>query len=244
MGGTYLLNGGLGLPNSIAANAANISLTGAGAEILNDNTSTNALAALAVNSSAGVLLVQGGQSLSTATSLTNAGKITVGTGSSFTVHGRYTQTAGSTTLDGTLTATSGLTIQKGSLLGRGTLAAVVTSSAMVTAGDSASKAGQLTVTGTYTQKSTGLLKVAIGGTTAGTQYSQLAVSNGASLDGTLQIKRINGFVPAVGDSFKILTGSAVTGQFATVSGLSINSTEHFDITYTGTAVTLSVVSGP
>ena len=33
-------------------------------------------------------------------------------------------------------------------------------------------------------------------------------------------------------------------KFTKVNGLSINSGEHFEITYTSTAVTLSVVSGP
>jgi hypothetical protein len=78
----------------------------------------------------------------------------------------------------------------------------------------------------------------------GTQYSRLAVANGASLAGTLKIKLINGFVPAIGNTFTVLTGSAVTGKFATVNGLSINSTEHFTIAYNATNVTLTVVSGP
>jgi hypothetical protein len=42
-----------------------------------------------------------------------------------------------------------------------------------------------------------------------------------SLGGTLSVKLINGFVPVIGDSFTILTGSAVSGQFATVKGLRV-----------------------
>jgi len=41
-----------------------------------------------------------------------------------------------------------------------------------------------------------------------------------------------------------LTGTAVSGTFATVNGLSINSGEHFTVTYHPTNVTLTVVSGP
>lgn len=70
------------------------------------------------------------------------------------------------------------------------------------------------------------------------------MSNGVSLGGVLTIKLVNGFVPVVGDSFTILTGSAVSGTFATVNGESINSSEHFQVNYTSTAVTLTVVSGP
>ena len=57
------------------------------------------------------------------------------------------------------------------------------------------------------------------------------------------IKRINNFVPAIGDTFKIDTGGVVSGQFATVEGANLNSSEHFEVSYTPTAVTLTVVSG-
>jgi hypothetical protein len=242
-GGTYNVTGTLELGSAITTNAASITLTGASAEILNTSTSTNALAALAANTSKGVLSLQGGQALATSANFSNAGKTTVGASSSFTVGGTYTQTAGQTTVDGTLTAPTGLSLEKGTLLGQGKLAAAVTSSSTVTVGDSTSKAGLLTVSGAYTQKPAGVLDVAIGGTTVGSQYSQLAVSNGVSLNGTLTIKLINGFVPTIGETFTILTGSAVSGTFSKVNGTSINSSEHFDVSYTATAVTLTVVSG-
>jgi fibronectin-binding autotransporter adhesin len=241
--GTYTVTGTLGLPGAIVSNAANITLTGASAEILNTITSTNGLAAIASNATTGTLSLQSGQSLTTTTAVTNAGKVTVGAPSTFKVGGRYTQTAGTTTVDGTLTAPSGITLQKGSLVGKGAVAAVVTSTAAtVTAGDSSTKPGTLTISGSYTQQAKGVLDIYVGGTTAGT-FGDLAVSNGISLGGTLTIKLVNGFVPVVGDSFTILTGSAVSGTFATVNGTSINSGEHFEVSYTGTAVTLTVVSG-
>jgi hypothetical protein len=86
------------------------------------------------------------------------------------------------------------------------------------------------------------LDIYIGGTTAGT-FGDLAVSNGVSLGGTLTIKLVNGFVPVVRDSFTIVTGSVVNGTFTTVNGTSIDSSEHFEVNYTSTAVTLTVVSG-
>src|SRR5690349_1160263 len=83
-----------------------------------------------------------------------------------------------------------------------------TGTAATTVGDSATKPGILSVS-TYSQGSTNALSVAIGGTTVGTKYSQLASSNGISLSGTLNIKRINSFIPAVGSTFTIVTGSAI-----------------------------------
>jgi hypothetical protein len=243
MGGTYLVTGTLEFQNSIVTNAGGITLTGATAQILNSLTNTSALANLAANSTLGSLSLQGGQVLATATNFSNAGKTTVGAGSGFSVGGSYTQTGGMTTVDGVLMAPSGLMLQKGSLVGKGTLAAAVTSGASVTAGDSSSKPATLTVTGSYTQNSNGTLNISIGGTAAGT-YGQVAVSNGVSLGGTLVLKRISGFLPVIGDTFTIVTGSPVNGQFTTVKGLSINSGEHFEINYTANAVKLTVVSGP
>lgn len=241
-GGTFAVTGTLELQGAIVTNAANITLTGTTAQILNSLTNSNALTRLAANTTTGSLSLQSGQVLTTGTNFSNAGKTVVGSGSGFTVGGSYTQTTGTTTVDGTLTAPTGLTLQKGSMLGKGTLAAAVTSAASITAGDSSSKPATLTVTGSYTQNSQGTLNISIGSTTVGS-FGQLAVSNGVTLGGTLAIKLVNGFVPVVGDTFKIVTGSAISGQFATVKGLSINSGEHFEISYTTTAATLTVVSG-
>lgn len=239
-GGIYAVNGILDFPNSVVTNAANITLTGASAEIFNSATSSNALSTLAANASVGILSLQKGQALTTATNLSNAGKLTVGASSSLTLGGSYTQTAGTTTVDGNLTAPGGFALQKGSLVGKGTVAAAVTSNASVTAGDATTKPGKFSLSA-YTQNATGVLNVSIGGLNAGTQYSQLAMGNGASLNGTLNIKLINGFVPPMGSTFTILTGSVVTGTFSTVKGLSINSSEHFMIAYNATNVTLTVV---
>jgi hypothetical protein len=240
--GTYAVTGTLEVGSAITTNAASITLTGAAAEI-STPAGTNALASLGTNTTKGVLSLQSGQALTTGTNFSNAGKTTVGAGSSFTITGSYTQTAGTTVVDGTLTAPTGLNLQKGTLEGKGTLAAAVSSNGTVVVGDATTKAGVLTVTGSYSQQASGVLDVAIGGTTVGSQYSQMPVSNGVSLDGTLTIKLINSFVPAIGDTFTILTGSAVTGQFTKVNGSTINSGAHFEVSYTPTAVTLTVVSG-
>lgn len=241
-GGTYSVTGSLGLPGSIGNNAANITLTGASAEIVIANTSTNALASLASIAGTGALSLQNGQALSTTTGLASAGKIIVGTGSSFKVGGSCKQTAGVITVDGTFTAAS-MNLQRGSLVGKGTIAAAVSSNGAITAGDSSTKPGKLSISGSYTNQANGSLNIFIGGTSAGS-FGDLAVSNGVSLGGTLNIKLVNSFVPAIGNTFTILTGSALTGQFATVNGTGINSSEHFEVNDNGMAVTLEVVAGP
>jgi fibronectin-binding autotransporter adhesin len=250
-GGKYLVNGTLEFDGAdIVTNAANITLTGAKSAIINQS-GANGLASFATNTKTGSFSLMSGALLnSTVTSgnFSNAGKVTVGVKGNFQISApqpntaTYTQTAGTTTVDGTLSATGGVTIQAGKLYGKGTIATSVVSSGSVTAGDSATKPGVLSPS-TYVQNASGSLNIAVGGLDVGTQYGQLAVANGASLNGTLNIKLINSFVPVVGNTFVIATGSAFSGTFATVNGLSINGSEHFTITYNPTNVTLTVVSG-
>lgn len=242
IGGTYVIAGPLSFPNAnIVTSTAHLALTGSAAQITNSFTNGNALLNFATNK--GPLSLTLGQNLTTASSLTNSKTVSVDSTSSLTLGGSYTQTAGSTTVDGTLTAPSGFNLNVGALFGAGTIAATVTSKGSVTAGDSATKTAKLSVS-TYTQSSTGILNIGIGGITFGSKYGQLASANGVSLAGTLNIKHLKGFVPAIGSSFTIVTGSAVTGQFTATNGLSINSSEHFQINYNSTTVTLTVVSGP
>jgi hypothetical protein len=242
-GGTYLVTGTLQFPNAnIVTNAATVVLSGTGSRII-DQTALNGLRNLAANTTKGSLTLQSGRILAVPGTFSNAGKVLIsGTQSAFGVGSSYTQTgtAAKTTVDGVFSAPAGMNISAGQLFGKGTINSTVVSSGQVTAGDSAINPGKLSIAGTYTQNATGALNISIGAATAG----QLAVTNGVSLNGKLNIKRINSFVPTIGSSFTIVTGSAVTGKFATVNGLSINAGEHFEITYGATSVTLKVVTGP
>jgi hypothetical protein len=141
-----------------------------------------------------------------------------------------------------LSASGGVTVSGGSLFGIGSIKGNLQSSGIIRPGDSASSTGILTDSGAYTQNTPGSLDISIGGTTAGSKFDELN-STSAKLSGTLNIKLINGFVPTLGATFKILNFNSSTGTFGAVNGLAINSTEHFKITYPGTDVLLTVVSG-
>lgn len=242
--GTYNVMGTFFFQHAnIVTNFVTMTLTGASAQVTDNVTGTNAYTNLTNNLNRGVISLQSGATLTTVTNYSNKGTTIIGAGSTMTVKA-YTQAGSSSTLDGTVNAPNGFNNNSGNLFGAGTIVGAVTSKAMLTTGDSSQKPAIFTVTGTYTQTSTGTLNVSIGGTAVGTQYGQLAVSNGAALAGTLTIKLINSFVPSIGDVYTILTGSAVTGTFATVNGLSINSSEHFQVNYNSNSVTLTVVPGP
>jgi hypothetical protein len=78
--------------------------------------------------------------------------------------------------------------------------------------------GVLTIVGNYTQAADGVLNIELGGLTPATEFDQLKVSGSATLDGTLDVSTINGFIPGSGDSFQVLTYVSRTGEFGTVNG--------------------------
>jgi autotransporter-associated beta strand protein len=98
----------------------------------------------------------------------------------------------------------------GELLGSGTIAGSVTNNGLVTPGDAP---GTLTITGNYTQNSSGTLNIQFASGNTGL----LAVGRTAFLNGTLRLTLVGGFVPAGGQRFTILTaGTAVSGTFSLV----------------------------
>jgi len=258
-GGIYIVAGTLMIPGNIDTNAANITLNGTASQILNPN--TNALADFATNAPKASFTLSGSQSFTSAGTFTNQGSISIGSGSTFTVGagGSYEQSGGKTTVNGTLTtsafqerrdepdsenAAGTVKITKGWLYGNGgNIAAHVSSSGTVIPAQSTKTVGVLKISGAYTQSSHGALDANIAGPNAG-QFNVLNVTGTATLGGTLNIGLLNNFVPAIGDTFEILTARQVDGTFATVNGTQINDNEHFTVTYNAGNVTLNVVSGP
>jgi fibronectin-binding autotransporter adhesin len=100
-------------------------------------------------------------------------------------------------------------------------------------------AGTLRLAGAYTQNAGGSLNVEIGGIAAGSQYDRLAVTGAAALNGVVNVTLINGFQPAVGDTFDILTTGARNGVFAAANFPPLNSGT-WRIEYLPTAVRLRI----
>ncbi|GAB5518512.1 MAG: hypothetical protein RhofKO_07630 [Rhodothermales bacterium] len=101
--------------------------------------------------------------------------------------------------------------------------------------------GVLSVTGPYDHQ-TATLEIELGGTTAGTDYDQLAVSGAVSLSGTLDVSLINGFTPNAGATFSIITGGSISGTFDTVNLPTLGGGLTMSVAYNATDVQL-VVSG-
>ncbi len=72
-----------------------------------------------------------------------------------------------------------------------------------------------------------------------TSFDKINIATGASLNGILNVSLLNGYEPSVGDSFTIINASSVSGTFATTN---FPAGYTFNVTYTGTTVTLEVTS--
>ena len=146
------------------------------------------------NTSNGQIDIDGpSDALTVSGTITNSGSMTINSGSTVTAGSTYSQTAtaGSEaiTVDGTLKATS-MTITYGSVYGSGNIEANVTvgtssgTSGTFNVGNSGLP-GLLAITGTYKQMKSATMNLSIGGSIAGTQFSQLQISSTATLAGTL-----------------------------------------------------------
>jgi hypothetical protein len=169
------------------------------------------------------LIVEGGD-------LANAGSVTVGSFGILSVDGNYTQTGGQTLLSaGILIGGSLVDLEGGVLAGTGVINASVLNNSEVDVGQPGSP-GVLTIVGDYTQTAGGVLVIEIGGLNPGTDFDQLNITGLATLDGTLTVNLINGFVPNSGDSFTVMNSGSGFGTFATLNGDGPLFTPTFDST--------------
>jgi hypothetical protein len=176
----------------------------------------------------------------------NTGIVNIVHGGTVTSGLTYVQTAGQTTVDGTLRVFgrfANVNFAGGSVYGnQGTIQGPITSNAAINIGDSPMTVGELSFVGNYTQGANGSLTFDIGGTSPG-QYDQLNVSGRAQLNGLMTVDLLHGFVPQIGNSFDIMNFASESGTFSMVVGLPINGQEHFVLDYNLTNLTLDVVPG-
>jgi hypothetical protein len=96
-------------------------------------------------------------------------------------------------------------------------------------------AGILNVTGIYNNGNSGTINMEIGGGNS-TEYDQLIVNGSITCAGTLNVAFINGFLPSSG-SFNLITGTTLTGIFATT-----NLPSGWALEYTSTTVRLKNIT--
>ncbi|MBI5802249.1 MAG: PD40 domain-containing protein [Verrucomicrobia bacterium] len=91
--------------------------------------------------------------------------------------------------------------------------------------------GIVSLTGNYTPAAGSSLKVFLGGLAAGTQFGQLRVAGTATLTGTLNIVLTNSFVPALANSFLVVSSGVRSGTFSSVTGSDLGGGLILDPTY-------------
>ena len=102
--------------------------------------------------------------------------------------------------------------------------------------------GVFTIDGSYEQDAGSTYSAEIGGTDPGS-YDQISVTGTATLGGTLSVHLVDGFTPAVGQTFRMVNAASLSGAFTSIvepsqAGISVTSDP------TGLIVTItSVVAG-
>jgi len=199
-------------------------LGGVATGLINSGTITVTGAAMAIGAciNKGMLLVSGGDANINGAGMTNSGTIIVSAGHKLNAATQTITNTGSGVLTGTGTI----------------IAATVTNSGTISPGATITPptTGTLTITGNFVQTATGVIHEELGGANAG-QFDRLTVNGSATLAGLLDVYLINGFHPAAGKSFNVLSYSSHTGTLNT-DGLSLGGGITLTATTSGSSVTL------
>lgn len=173
----------------------------------------------------------------------NSGTIQAGSGSLLFTGGEFDQDAG--TLQLTPAISFGLNrpfyLNGGTVTGTGTLGgSAINNSVYVEAGGVLAPGnpfGTLTVPGGsgIDLAPAATLSVTLGGSS---QFSQLVVSNNITINGTLNVTLTNGFVPAIGTQFQIISCPGTYGSFST-----LNVPPGMAVTYSNTSGVYLTVTG-
>ncbi len=133
-----------------------------------------------------------------------------------TVASSFTQTGGTTNLNG-IRVIGPMILSGGVLKGSGLIAGDLTNTGgFIAPGNSA---GSIAVTGNFTQTANGSLLLELGGVNSyRPDFDQLKVGGSAALGGKLSVKTINGFTPNASTSLVPLSYGSASGTFAFLSG--------------------------
>ncbi len=131
----------------------------------------------------------------------------------------------------------------GTLKGVGQIFGSLLNSGTISPGNSP---GKFTIVGNYTANSTAVQQIEIA---SATSYDTIAVASDVSfpsgtavLDGTLNVSLLNGFVPSIGDSYKIITFASATGAFSNINLPALPAGLSWSVNYNPANITLQVIA--
>jgi hypothetical protein len=242
-------NGGDSL--DIVSSSGSITLAGSSTtRSLIDQNGNNALANFASNLQLGSFILTTVRTFTTGGSFSNAGIVNVqkasGTELIIGGGGSYSQTGGTTTLDGKLTASGGVNISGGHVYGNnGTFTGNFDfTGGTLNPGDGIDRVGVLNIAGNYTESGAAVLNIDLSFASPPT-HDVLNISGTAILGGTLSIDSINNiFGPTLGQTLDILNYSSETGSFSTVNLPKAPTGDHWTFACGATDCTITLNSGP
>jgi len=183
------------------------------------------------NASTGVVNVDAGNLMLTS-SFTNQGAITVASGATVDVQ-------------------NATFINQGALQGNGTYHTLNATTALVNSGTLApgvGNIGALTISGDYTQTTTGIFDIQLASLTS---YDKLTVLGDMNLSGTLRIHDFGGYNPNLGNTFTIATFddgvadiSDLTGIFSNIVWSGFNPGVSFTASYFNHSIVLNATTAP
>ncbi len=173
------------------------------------------------------LALTGGSSAIVGGSVNNAGTIEIDKASAMMVKSGYSQSGGSSLVDGVLNTKKGADIQGGTLSGTGTLNGNLKMAGTMMPGD---PTGTFTLNGNYTQTSGGTLAEQVGWL-SGSNATLFKANGKVTLAGTLALSLLSGYNPTVGDSFILMTFLSDTGIFGTITGTNLGNGMFLDVVY-------------
>jgi hypothetical protein len=188
-----------------------------------------------------VLAPAGGNSIHPVTKLGPGTLVLGGTGA---ISSALSVSNGALLVNRTIGAGTVVVTPDGMLGGNGTIRGAVTQDGVIAPG---AGIGTLTISNQVTDGATSVYRFELGGTNAPTDYDQLVVSDVHTLQGALEVVVTNGYVPASGDRFVILTnsglGGLLFGTFGSVSVPALDPGLGWEVQYTGTESASLVVTG-
>lgn len=222
LGGTFILADTLRFGGaSIETNSSNVTLKSpAGA--ITDESGSSALDVFSSNT--GQFTIEG-VNLTTGT-LANSGSLKVNGSTIWTMTGPYLQDeGGSTTVrdETSVLEATAVTLEAGDVFGNGDFGgpgAEVHNFGTLHPGTSP---GTIEISGIYIQEDSGAYACEVGGhDITKNEFDQIRVSGPAQLSGLLELRLIEGFVPVMGDTFTVLTGTTVSGSFTEIDAFGLD----------------------
>ncbi len=129
--------------------------------------------------------------------------------------GQWRLEGGGSAFNYTIGGGPGTFFNSGTLLKTGSATADMTSFSLNNSGRVSAEAGQFTIN--VPPVNSGEFYFPVRGPVAGTDFGVIGIVGAYSHQGTLRVEMMNGFTPAIGQYFDVITGNALGGNFAALA---------------------------